>query len=703
MRLALLTKGTAYVFAPGLAVGILAAVSGDGRRTLLRNAALMAVIAFALNAPHYVRNYQYNGHPLGDGTGTETPDSRYANERVDAGVVASNILRNAALQFAAVPEWTQPLYQRVLAIHAALGLDANDPATTFGDTLFEPTAPEVILAKPDEVLIPNLLHAVLLLPLAIWLLGRRRLDGASGLSIGVLLAFLLFCALIKWQPWHVRMHTPLQLLACAPLGMMLARLRSVAALAPVAGAALILLAPVALRNGMRPLVGPNNVFFADRFEQYFVRIGQDPANYRAAVDFVLESGCRRVGIDATREFNQYPLLSALLAGDSSIRLLPVGMQNDSAQLRPPGWFDAPCAVVCLECEAEEEYAWLLYGPVGLPTRFEELAVFSKSNLDSSRLGSDAFDMPWLLDRDGDFVLDPAAEQFRWGARDHLQVWGDWDGDGKDEVGSFDPATAVWFRDLDGDFVLDLPEEAQGWGPWGAAPAVGDWNGDGADDFGAFLKGVWYQDLNGDGAFDPATEKRVWGKANALPLVGDWSGDGRDRIAAIDPETMIWFVDLDEDLALDPEEELEGWGLPGYIALTADWNGDDKADPGVFSNGVWFIDRNGSGGFDPPGEQLGWGPPGSIPVVGDWNGDGRDDLGAVEPSEMTWFVDRNGDWAFSKDTEVYLCGHAGDEPIAGDWNGDGRDEIGVIAGGSEQAGALGDDAAKAVLPCAPFTP
>jgi len=112
--LALLTKGTAYVFAPGLAVGILAAVSGDGRRTLVRNAALIAVIAFAVNAPHYARNYSYNGHPLGDGTGTETPDSRYANERIDLGVVASNILRNAALQFAAVPAWTPPLYQRVL-------------------------------------------------------------------------------------------------------------------------------------------------------------------------------------------------------------------------------------------------------------------------------------------------------------------------------------------------------------------------------------------------------------------------------------------------------------------------------------------------------------------------------------------------------------------------------------------------------------
>ncbi len=674
--LALLTKGTAYVFAPGLAVGVLIAVPSADRRALFRHAGLIAVIALALNAPHYVRNYNYNGHPLGDGTATETPEHRYANERIDAGVVFSNILRNAALQFPAVPRWAQPLFQRVRAVHSALGLDPDDRATTFGTTMFKPAVPEQ-MEKVNEELAPNLLHTILLLPLSIWLLWRRRMDGAAGLSIGVLLAFVLFCALIKWQPWHARMHTPLHLLACAPMGMMLAGIRRPIALAPVAAAALCLLVPALLYNQMRPLLGSGDVFRTNRFEQYFVISRDSPQKYRLATDFILESDCRRVGIDATREFNQYPLLSALLAGDSSIRLLPSGIRNASAQLRPPGWFDDPCAVVCLKC-GDEEYASLLYGPVGPPTQFETLAVFSKSEPNSGNLGSEADDVPWLLDLDGDFVFDPAAEERHWGARDHLRVWGDWNGDGKDQVGSVDPADAIWFRDLNGDFVLELPEEAQVWGPPGATPLVGDWNGDGKDDVGAFYEGVWYLDLNGDGAFDPATEERSWGPASSTPIVGDWNGDGRDEIAAF--AEGVWFMDFNGDGVLDPVTEQKYWGSAGWVPAPGDWNGDGKADLGVFSNGVWHIDRNGDGQFDPQNEEVGWGPPGSIPVVGDWNGDGRDDLAAVDPSTMTWFVDRNGDSTFGEDTEIHRFGSPGDQPIAGDWNGDGRDQIGVIRGG-----------------------
>ena len=80
--LALLSKGTAYLFGAGLAAGLLLGLSAAGRRRLLRAAPLAVGLALLVNLPHYARNYS-------------TTRSRWAMARAAA---AARTLRQRALR-----------------------------------------------------------------------------------------------------------------------------------------------------------------------------------------------------------------------------------------------------------------------------------------------------------------------------------------------------------------------------------------------------------------------------------------------------------------------------------------------------------------------------------------------------------------------------------------------------------------------------
>ena len=70
---------------------------------------------------------------------------------------------------------------------------------------------------------------------------------------------------------------------------------------------------------------------------------------------------------------------------------------------------------------------------------------------------------------------------------------------------------------------------------GAIPVVGDFNGDGKDEIGVFYKGEWFLDLNGNGQWDP---EDLWAKLGSeadRPVTGDWDGDGKDDIGIFGPE------------------------------------------------------------------------------------------------------------------------------------------------------------------------
>jgi hypothetical protein len=349
LGLALLTKATAYLFAPWPLIAIL---WWDRRFRLsaLRSLAVTIACALSINAPHYLRNYALSGSILGSDSAFGDQRFRWPNESFGWKQTASNALRNASEQLGARSEaWNSGVYNFVLASHRLLHMDPNDPATTWRWTAFAP--PRNANHEADA---PNRLHLAILLAIACLLAwrtirGRDRERAIYALSLA--LAFLAFCAYLKWQPFMARLFLPLFVMG-APLVSTIRPLWIQAALC------IFLLDSArrpALENWVRPLKGPHSVLTTPRDIQYFADMTQwrdDWTAYGASAAEIEKSKCAVIGIDIANFQLEYPLQALLREWNPQIKFEHTGVENASSRYRQPV-DSAPCAVVCLHCIGDE--------------------------------------------------------------------------------------------------------------------------------------------------------------------------------------------------------------------------------------------------------------------------------------------------------------------------------------------------------------
>lgn len=275
---------------------------------------------------------------------------------------------------------------------------------------------------------------------------------------------------------------------------------------------------------------------------------------------------------------------------------------------------------------------------------------------------------WHLDMAGDAtgVSVPVRSSSFWAGAGSQAVLGDWNGDGKTEIGVY--LNGGWYLDYNGNGAWDSGTDKQysfGWA--GAAPMVGDWNGDGKAEIGLYADGIWYLDYNGTGSWEPGTDRVYYfGWSGVTPQAGDWNGDGRTKIGLYG--NGIWYLDYNGTGAWEPaNDKLYYFGWAGVTPLAGDWNGDGKTKIGLYSSGIWYLDYNGSGLWEPESDRLyyfGWS--GVTPVLGDWNSDGKIEIGIYDNG--WWYLDRNGSgaWEQSMDRLHLLGGQNGDTPLSGRW-------------------------------------
>jgi hypothetical protein len=253
----------------------------------------------------------------------------------------------------------------------------------------------------------------------------------------------------------------------------------------------------------------------------------------------------------------------------------------------------------------------------------------------------------------------------------------------------------------------------------AIPVTGDWNGDGKTEMGIFYKGEWFLDVNGNGVWD---EGDLWAKLGGdgdRPVTGDWDGDGKDDIGIFGPE---WPMDprhlahepglpdphnipraRQKNVPPKPEEATEGerlmqlskhgkersdlidhvfqFGVATDIPIAGDWNGDGIRSIGVFRDGKWHFDMDGDGKWSKGDKVARFGQKGDLPVVGDFNGDGIEEIGIYRNGK--WIIDVNGNREIDAADMVFELGGQNDMPVVGDWNGDGHDEPGLYRQGELQ--------------------
>lgn len=198
----------------------------------------------------------------------------------------------------------------------------------------------------------------------------------------------------------------------------------------------------------------------------------------------------------------------------------------------------------------------------------------------------------------------------------VPVVGDWNGDGRDSPGWFQPGR-VRLRHR---AARGLTDEMFRLGQVGDVPVVGDWDGDGVDTVGVRRGSTWLLRNHNEG---PLAIRFRFGRARDLPLVGDWDGDGDDTPGL--RRGRSWR--LSNRLAGRADVVFSSGRARG-LPVTGDWDGDGKDEVATRFHREWSVRFALKRGAPDRRFPFGGDPDRRAPVAGDWDGDGDHGVGTI---------------------------------------------------------------------------
>jgi len=248
------------------------------------------------------------------------------------------------------------------------------------------------------------------------------------------------------------------------------------------------------------------------------------------------------------------------------------------------------------------------------------------------------------------------------------------------IGVFRNSTHIFYQDFNGNGVWNgtKDDRAYNFGITEDIPVSGDWNGDGRTEIGVFRPSthLFYLDFNGNGAWNGAIIDRAYnfGITGDMPLSGDWNGDGTTEIGVFRPSTHLFYLDYNGNGAWNGAlvDNQYNFGITGDNPVSGDWNGDGRTEIGVFrpSAHLFYLDYNGNGIWNGAAidKQYNYGITGDLPLSGDWNSNGKTEIAVFRSSTHIFYLDSNGNgaWNGAAVDKQYNFGITGDAPVSGNW-------------------------------------
>ncbi|HTJ37389.1 MAG TPA: hypothetical protein VL738_29525 [Dactylosporangium sp.] len=299
--LVMVTKSTGLMaLIPVLAYWAICQLRQHKPKRMLYGGCLVAAACALLAGPSLLRVHEAFGSPLGPREYREG----LSTTRHDPPALLVNGLRlGASTLLTPLRPVNAAVGGAVVEVADLVGVDPNDPGITQWRSIFPGDR-----WKPDEDRSPYPMQsALVLLGTAAGLCWRRT----RGYALVVVGAMLLTPAILKWQDWGNRLILPAFAVATPLAGYALERaLRS-----RVLGALVVLALVAGTVHGYaavvygqpRRLVGQASVFTLDDWQERFVRMPDQAAGYRTAIDQVRASGADRVGLVLQGDLWEYPL------------------------------------------------------------------------------------------------------------------------------------------------------------------------------------------------------------------------------------------------------------------------------------------------------------------------------------------------------------------------------------------------------------
>lgn len=329
VALAWLTKSTSMIFVPvavlcGLAGPLLLEKRASAWRSVLAGLALWIVLA----APFHARNLIGTGTFLGEHKAED--GGGQINEAMSPALLGSNLLRQASLHLPGPVLGLDAVWlSMVQRYHQAVGIDSSDPRVTLWITRFSASYdPQV------ETLAGAPAHLLLIAATLGVMFWRRRDDRARQvrwLGCTAVAGAIVFCCLLKWQPWAARLHLPLFALGLVPLAVVMPRGRHVFNLAEC-GALLLALAGwlPAINTTGRELWGDASIWRQSRQSGYYNKLPQLERRDQGLAKVIKDAGARNVTIVNLHDI-AYPLMLHLRKNEPCTLFTGSSTYSDSTQ------------------------------------------------------------------------------------------------------------------------------------------------------------------------------------------------------------------------------------------------------------------------------------------------------------------------------------------------------------------------------------
>ena len=331
MGLCLQTKATGYIYLLPLILLIVIPLLFNSWKSKTIKSTLLCLVCGAglvivLNGMTYIRNFQFNGSLMGSDSAERAV---YFNQNWSFDVFFGNVLKNIGLHIGPYPlnKW----YVQMLNLFEGV-LCINEKGVNYLDIAFK-GAP---IAPIHEDTAYNTIQWVLIFLVFVWFIVMRwkgkALNGdARWILILLLSSFATFVLLLKWQPWHGRLHFPF-----FAAGILLVSF--VSKESPLFQKATSKLLPwifvvafvVVVGNYTRPIFAfpgvHKTVITNDRYKKYFSNRPQLVSEYQLVERKIVACRNKTIGVELKTEDDwEYPLFRSTF--DQRIRVQHLFVNN----------------------------------------------------------------------------------------------------------------------------------------------------------------------------------------------------------------------------------------------------------------------------------------------------------------------------------------------------------------------------------------
>ena len=312
LGIGILSKQTMFFFSFPLIILFYFIIKKESIKIIFFHFIISALILITINLGHFKRTYDL----YGNFTGFHETNIKATNETFKPKHLTSNIIRNLSLNLTLPNKnYNQILRDGLKNIHKFLNISITDQQNTFGKDFY-------IYFNTYESHAPNTLHFVIIVLIFITLFFLRVSSKEIKIYIlGLILGFVIFSFILKWQPTGNRLLLPFFSASSALFGFFLLNFKNKKI--QIMSIVLIFLwsLPYLFINHTRPLLAYNNKDLKKSELNFkpFLKTLENPEYFYSYNDkhshetfneisnLIFENNCKYIGITRGYAEYEYPL------------------------------------------------------------------------------------------------------------------------------------------------------------------------------------------------------------------------------------------------------------------------------------------------------------------------------------------------------------------------------------------------------------